>query len=68
MIFEPGSDLVYKEELSFRVAEQIEKLNRWFSPFNDIIKALVCLLKSFEGRVIIYVLEPFAIELIMESF
>ena len=68
MILEPGFDLVDQEELSFGIARQIEKLNRWFSPFYDIIEALVGLLEAFKGRVIIYVREPLAIELILESF
>ena len=68
MILEPGFDLVDQEELSFGVTKQVEKLNRWFSPFYDIIEALVGLLEAFKGRVIIYVSEPLTIELILESF
>ena len=68
VILEPATDLVHQEELRFRVAEQVEKLNRWLSPFDDIIKALVGFLEAFKGRVIIYVREPLAIKLILESF
>ena len=68
VLLEPATDLVHQEELRFRVAEQVEKLNRWFSPFDDIIKALVGFLEAFKGRVIIYIREPLAIKLILESF
>ena len=68
VILEPAFDLVHQEELRFGVTEQVEELDRWFSPFNDIIESLVGFLETFKGRIFINVREPLTIKLIMESF
>ena len=66
MILEPALDLVDQEELRSRVPQQVEQFDRWFSPLNDIIEALVRLLKAFKGRIVIYVCDSLTIKLIVE--